>query len=139
MKSIIYGVLAGAGLITLYAITMTVLAKSFTAAIEQFQALWWLMLPLALGFGLQVGLFVKLRQKQQQRANGTLAAGGGSATVGMLACCSHHLADVLPFLGLSALSIFLLQYQIPILVFSIAVNFLGVLMMIKKLRSIYEN
>lgn len=134
MKNIFYGFLASLSLLLFYAVTMTVL-QSFPAAISQFQALWYLMLPLALGFGIQVGLFTKVRASLLNK--GCVAAGGASGTLGMLACCSHHLVDVLPILGLSATGLFLVQYQIPLLLISLAINLFGILFLLK--QSIYLN
>jgi len=58
----------------------------------------------------------------------------------MVACCAHHLADVLPFLGLAGVSIFLVRYQIPILLLSLAINIIGIAMMRKHLKMLdYEN
>ncbi len=52
--------MAGIALLLVYAVTMTLLSGTWVAAFEQFTALWWLMVPLAAGFGIQVGLYVRL-------------------------------------------------------------------------------
>ena len=114
------GVLAGIGLLALYAITMLTLS-GWRSAWAQFQALWYLMVPLAIGFGIQVGLYTKLRKNVA-----TVAAGGTSASAGMLACCAHHATDVLPILGLSATSTLIAQYQKPILLISLLINGIGI-------------
>ena len=105
------------------------LLSGFAAAIEQFQALWYLMVPLAVGFGIQVGLYAKLKQAIQQKTQGALAAGGTSAGVGMLACCAHHAADVLPVLGLSAAAMLIDRYQVPFLMASLLINLIGIAVM----------
>lgn len=133
--SFTYGTLASVGLLALYGLTMTALG-GFDAAISQFRALWYLMLPLAIGFGVQVGLFIKIKASIRQKSQAALATSGASASVGMLACCAHHATDVLPFLGLSAVSIFLAQYQVPILAASLAINAVGVFVMANHLRKI---
>lgn len=124
MKPYYYGFLAAFGLLGLYTATMTLLSN-FATAIEQFAALWFLYVPLAIGFGIQVGLYIRLKQAIQQKAQGALAAGGTSAGAGMLACCAHHATDVLPILGLSALAALIARYQIPILIISIGINIVG--------------
>jgi hypothetical protein len=87
------------------------------------------------GFGLQVGLFVHLRRLLSARAKGSAgaatAAGTGTSTVAMLACCAHHVADALPVLGLSGVAIFLNDYRLPVMVVGIAVNAAGVLFMLR--------
>jgi Cu+-exporting ATPase len=133
--SITYGALATVGLLALYGLTMTALG-GFDAAVAQFRALWYLMLPLAIGFGIQIGLYVKLKEAMKHRAKAALTAAGTSASVGMLACCAHHATEVLPFLGLSVVSIFLAQYQVPILGASLAINAVGIFVMASHVRKI---
>ncbi len=132
-QPIILGLLGGLSLFSVYGTTMTWLS-GFDAAVEQFQALWYLMVPLAIGFGIQVGLYTKLRQAIQQKAQGALAAGGTSAGVGMLACCVHHTTDVLPIVGLSALASLIGQYQKSILAVSILINIIGIGIMWQHVR-----
>lgn len=127
------GLLAGTGLLALYAVTMTVL-NGWAATVEQFTSLWYLMVPLAAGFGVQVGLYTTLKAAIRERSKGSLAAGGTSAGVSMLACCAHHATDVLPILGLSGASLFLLQFQKPILLASLGINALGIVVMFKHLK-----
>lgn len=130
------GSLASVGLLALYAVTMTLLS-GVDAAIEQFRALWYLMVPLAIGFGIQVGLYTKLKQRMKSLPagrQGMMVGSGTSASVGMLACCAHHATDVLPILGLSALATLLGQYQKPILIVSLIINLIGIGIMWKKTR-----
>ena len=137
-QPIILGLLGGLSLFSVYGTTMTWLS-GFDAAVEQFQALWYLMVPLAIGFGIQVGLYTKLRQAIQQKAQGALAAGGTSAGVGMLACCVHHTTDVLPIVGLSALASLIGQYQKSILAVSILINIIGIGIMWQHVRKTVLN
>lgn len=130
------GLLGTLGLLALYFLTMTLLTRSPQAAIEQFKNLWWIMLPLTAGFGIQLSLYTKLRQALQERAKRFVTASGATSAVGMLACCTHHLTDVLPLLGLSAVSIFLTQFQIPILIFSLLMNITGIVLIKRRLNSL---
>lgn len=124
------GVLAAGGLLALYAATMTIL-NGWAAMVEQFIALWYLMVPLAAGFGVQVGLYTRLR-----RGNAGVAAGGVSGGAAMLACCAHHATDVLPFLGLSGASLLLTQFQKPLLLVSLGINGLGIAVMLRHLKKL---
>lgn len=124
------GVLAAGGLLALYAVTMTIL-NGWQATVEQFGALWYLMVPLAAGFGIQVGLYTRLK-----RGHAGVAAGGVSGGAAMLACCAHHATDVLPFLGLSGLSLFLTQFQKPILLASLGINGIGIVVMLHHLKKL---
>lgn len=124
-KHVIVGGIASISLLLSYVIVMTLLGGP-TAAIQQFAALWYLMVPLAIGFGIQVAL------AQRLRALHTVSAGGASASVAMLACCAHHATDVLPILGLSAVSSLLGTYQKQILIISLFVNVLGIVFLVRK-------
>ena len=87
------------------------------------------------GFGIQVGLFVHVRRLVARRAArsaaGVTAAGTGTSTVAMVACCAHHVADALPVLGLSGAAIFLNDYRIPLMASGLAVNALGAAFMLR--------
>lgn len=122
--------LAALGLLALYAVTMTLLGGGISSAIAQFTQLWYLMLPLAIGFGIQVGLYAQLRA----RMAGLMVTSGSSAGVGMLACCAHHAADILPILGLSAAAAIVTQYQKPILLVSLLINGIGIAIMWRHLK-----
>ena len=134
-RNLVYGGLGTFALLSFYVVLMSLLGRSWQATWKQFVTLAWLMIPLALGFGVQVGMYSALRQAVQARTKGVLAAGGTSASAGMVACCAHHLADVLPFLGLSGISIFLIRYQVPILLLSLGINIVGIAVMYKHLRT----
>ena len=87
------------------------------------------------GFGLQVGLFIHVRRLAAKAAAGSAAgitaAGTGTSTVAMVACCAHHVADALPILGLSGAALFLNDYRIPLMASGLAVNALGVAFMLR--------
>ncbi len=118
------GFLAASGLFLFYALTMRFLAGSWDAAWWQFRRLWYLMLPLLAGFGVQIGLFSYIRFFSP--AGGKMAAASSAAsTVSMIACCAHHLTDVAPILGLSALSLWLVNFQTPLLAVGIVSNAAG--------------
>lgn len=89
------------------------------------------------GFGTQIGLFAYVRLLRRSMARESLAlAGAGTATssVSMLACCAHHLTDVLPVIGLSGLAIALNDFRTPLMVAGIAVNLAGIAIMVRELR-----
>ena len=96
---------------------------------------YWLALILA-GFGTQIALFVELRRRH--RANrGTAAAAGsgaGASAVGMVACCAHHVADIAPILGASGAATFFTDARVPIMAAGVAVNALGVVIAVRRLR-----
>jgi hypothetical protein len=55
-----------------------------------------------------------------------LAASTGTSTAAMLACCAHHVSDVLPFLGVSGAAVFLGANKTPLLWVGLAMNLAGI-------------
>jgi hypothetical protein len=95
----------------------------------------WFVGPIVLGFGIQVGLFVHLRRNLHARRGGAMAtASGGTSTAAMIACCAHHITDVLPLLGLSSAAVFLAQYKVPFMVVGIVSNAVGIAVMLRLIR-----
>ena len=129
-KNFFFGFLAGFSLLILYFFILT-LANSFSHAISQFSEMWYWILILAAGFGLQVGLYTFIREKLKTAPAGVLAASGGVSTGSMIVCCLHHLVDVLPILGLAAIAVFLIQYQVFFIVFGILTNLIGISIMLE--------
>ena len=121
------GFLAILGLFTLYAVTMTALS-GIEAAVEQFRVLWYLMLPLVIGFGIQVGLYRELRDRIRggNGARNVLVVTGANSTVAMISCCAHYLANILPLLGATGLLTLVGQYQIELFWVGLAANLLGI-------------
>src|SRR3989344_1380010 len=111
-KTVIFGVIGGLILLSFYFIILTLL-NSFSHALNEFIRLWYLMLPLVIGFSIQLSLFFYLKEFRLKNTamNSSMATTSGISTTSMIACCVHHVADVLPFLGLTAIALFLDKYQ----------------------------
>ena len=52
----------------------------------------------------------------------------------MLACCAHHLTDVLPVVGMAGAALFLNTYKTPLLWLGIAMNLGGVAYLLVQVR-----
>ncbi len=131
IRSIFYGLMAAVGLLAVYIVILTI-AQDFSHAKEQLAADAQFIFPIIFGFGVQIGLYVYWRglinDRREKQGSAALAAMSGSvSTVSMVACCAHHLTDVLPILGFSAATIFLAQYRLEFLVLAIASNLLGII------------
>lgn len=140
-KEIRNGIIAGVSLILFYFVIMTVSSASLSATLSQFKQLWYWMMALSLGFGIQVGLFTHLKIIINDRqivsgAGAVTATSSGTSAASMVACCAHHLSEVLPIIGLSGFSIFLTRYQVSIIVFGTAMNVLGIFYMLKTISKI---
>lgn len=55
-----------------------------------------------------------------------MEAPGGVSTLSMIVCCSHHLVEILPVIGLSAASVFLVKYQISFILIGVFSNLIGI-------------
>ncbi|MBI4330069.1 MAG: hypothetical protein HY673_02165 [Chloroflexi bacterium] len=129
----ITGILAGLALLGFYFLLLSV-ANSWEHALEQFAGMWYWIMALVTGFGIQVGLFSYARSyiKGAARAGATaeLAGTGTVSTGSMVACCAHHLSDVLPLLGISAALVFLDKYQFFFVVLGLVSNLVGITVML---------
>src|SRR3989338_5588796 len=123
LKPFFFGVAAGTALLSAYFILVSAL-NSKEHAVSEFIRLWPWMLSLSVGFGVQAGLFFRIREVVKTSVSGaaSVAASGSVSSVSMAACCAHHLADVLPFIGLSAFSFFLVRYQVVFLSIGVVSN-----------------
>ena len=133
-KFIIIGFVAGFSLLAVYFIVLSI-ANSFSHAIKQFSQIWYWILFLTVGFGLQVGLYffirASFRLKQMASPTAAVAASGGISTGSMIACCLHHLVDVLPLMGLAAAAVFLATYQLLFIIIGILSNLIGITIMLE--------
>jgi Cu+-exporting ATPase len=136
MKRII---LVGAGaallLLAFYSGILT-LSQGVDHAIQQSAKLWYWLLPLIVGFGVQAGLFDFIRRSLSKRraASASVATSGGISAGSMAACCAHHLSDVLPLLGLSGLAAFLVNYQVFFIVVGVMANIIGITIMLETIQ-----
>ncbi|MBI5755192.1 hypothetical protein HZA41_03175 [Candidatus Peregrinibacteria bacterium] len=99
---------------------------------------WFFLGPLFLGFGFQMFLFQKMRILMSHGANGVTGASVGMSGVSMAACCSHHLAEIFPILGVAGLAGVMTDYLDFFLGAGVLMNFFGAGYMLKKLRH-HEN
>src|SRR3989337_1220671 len=119
-------------------------AESPRHALEFFWQDRLLVIPILLGFGIQVGLYSVLKLQlylqnpsigpAQKTSSGapaaTMGAGGTTSTVAMVACCAHHAADVLPVLGLTAAAAFLAEYQQAFMLLGLGTTLIGIIVML---------
>ena len=133
LKPLLAGLGAVLGLLTIYLGIIT-LAQGWGHAIQQLREDRWFIGAISAGFGTQMGLFVYLRGLHAQTMARGVVASTGTSTVAMVACCAHHLADVLPILGLSGAAIFLNDYKLPLLWLGIVMNGAGIVYLLSQIR-----
>jgi len=130
-NSVIYGLLAGIGLLLFY-LSVVSFFQGIDFAFLNLRSLWYLIFPLAAGFGTQIGLYTSI--KHTAALTGTVAGTGGVSAGSMVACCSHFLLNVIPIVGISGLAVFLTAYQKWFLAIGIVSNIIGISVMIKHKR-----
>ena len=128
--------LAGSIALTLLYFGIVSLAESPGHALELFWEDRLIVLPIILGFGVQAALYTVLKKRlflpvADTGPSGALTgASGGMSTMAMVACCAHHVTDVLPILGLTAAATFLAEYRIAFMLVGLGTTLLGILFML---------
>ena len=133
-KSIFYGVLASLALIAFYFAVMLLFTRSLSAAASQAKDLLPWFTLLVIGFGTQFGLFTYLKGLIKSAPSVMTAANSGMSGFSMVACCAHHLTDVLPLFGLAGLSLFLTRYQVWFIGIGIISNFVGIIYLLRQIN-----
>jgi Cu+-exporting ATPase len=134
-RPLTFGVTASLALLALYFGALTLISR-WDFAVEQFASFWYFVLPLAIGFGLQIGLFVYLRQLTMLHHGGkVVAASGATSSAAMLSCCTHYLANVLPVIGAAGVVTMIAQYQVELFWLGLAFNAAGLGYIITKVMA----
>lgn len=122
-----FGLLAFGLLLALYFATLT-LVSGWQFTVSQFAEFWYYIVPLGAGFGLQVALYVRLRQllAHSTHARAMMAASGTTSSAAMVSCCAHYLVNIAPVLGASGLVTFASQYQVEFFWLGLAFNAAGI-------------
>ena len=120
------GVFASALILAFYFAILT-LVSGWRFAIEQFVEWWPFVVALAIGFGVQIALFVYLRRAFHAAASSkVVTATGATSTAAMVSCCTHYLVNLLPVLGATGLVSFVALYQAELFWLGIASNLAGI-------------
>ena len=135
-RSVAAGVVATLALAGFYAAVVAGASGSVEHLVDQALADWYLLGLIMTGFGVQVALLAELRRRHRLHAQAMAAsgAGAGASTAGMIACCAHHLADLVPFLGATGVATFLTDWRVTFMVVGIGVNAVAVAIAARRLR-----
>lgn len=128
--------LAGSGFLTLLYFGLVSWAEGYQHATDLFWEDRWIVVPIILGFGVQMALYIILKKQlfvpiAHTGSSGALTGtSGGMSTAAMVACCAHHVTDVLPILGLTAAATFLAEYRIAFMLVGLGTTMVGIIMML---------
>jgi len=128
--------LAGSTFLTGLYLSLVSWAESFQHALEYLWQDRWIVFPIILGFGLQVALYFILKKRLFIPVDSSVPSGvmtgtsGVTSTIAMTACCAHHVADVLPILGLTAAATFLAEYRTAFMLVGLGTTLVGIMVML---------
>lgn len=131
-KSIRNAGIATLALLGVYIVIVS-LVSGWDFMLDQFSQFWYFVLSLAIGFGIQVGLYSYLKNVIQHNISSrVLAVSGTTSTAAMISCCAHYLVNLLPILGTVGIITVISQYQVQFFWVGLVFNFAGILYMLNK-------
>ncbi len=104
-----------------YVVVLTV-AAGVGHLVEQVSVDWLWLTLLIPGFGLQVMLVIEMRRLHGTGWGGA-GVGSASSAAGMVACCAHHLAEIVPVVGLTGFAGFLTAWKPWLLGVGLAITY----------------
>jgi P-type Cu+ transporter len=139
VKSLSWGMVAFVLMLAVY-FGVVSLVSGWDFTLEQFADFWYFIIALALGFGIQVGLYIYLRQLvgRQKMSGKMVAASGTTSTAAMISCCAHYLANILPVLGVTGFITLVAQYQVQLFWLGLAFNLAGILYIAPKVIKAFK-
>lgn len=137
-RPIVMGFVATAGLMAFYVVVVRVGSGSAEHLWSLMAEDAWFVAAITTGFGIQIGLFTHLRRAMKaahgRMSTAVAATGTGGSTVAMVACCAHHLADIMPLAGMTAASLLLSEYKRPLMTVGLVATAIGILWMLWQIR-----
>jgi len=110
-----------------------IVSSDWSFVLEQFSLYWYFVIALAVGFGIQVGLYSYLKVAASGRV---LAVSGTTSTAAMVSCCTHYLVNLLPVLGAVGFITLVAQYQVELFWLGLVFNFAGIIYMVSQIRKL---
>lgn len=135
IKPMFYGVLASIILLGIYFAVLT-LVSGWDFTQSQFSSFWYFIVSLAVGFGVQIGLYTHLKGliKEMHGESAIVGVTGATSTAAMISCCAHYLANILPILGVTGFLAVVGQYQIELFWLGLVSNVAGIIYIGSKLK-----
>lgn len=140
-KHYIYGIAASIVMLAFYIGIMLIFNPLYYVIEDIISKFVWFSILITL-FGVQIGLITYIRNINNKRrmSKSQTALSGGISTTSMLACCIHHVTDFIPLIGVSAFTVFLVEFQLYFLIIGILFGVLSVLNIMIHIQkhSVYE-
>ncbi len=134
-RSIRHGLIALVAMALFYVVVVRAASGSWNHLADQLRQDRYYLAAILVGFGTQVALVSELRHRHRHGRGAALTAGvgAGASTAGMIACCAHHLAELLPVIGAASAAGFLTDYRIPFMLVGITINAVAVVLVARRL------
>ena len=128
------GIIATLILLIVY-VTIVSLVSGWNFMLIQLQIYWYFVLSLAIGFGIQVGLYSYLKNAiaNTNTSGRVLAVSGTTSTAAMISCCAHYLVNLLPILGTVGIVTVISQYQVQFFWVGLVFNLIGIIYMASRI------
>ena len=135
IKILLKGFVATASLLLVYFVIVSAIS-GFKFALSQFGSYWYFLISLAVGFGIQIGLYFYLKQlvrnSTMTMSGKTVAVTGTTSTLAMISCCAHYPVNIVPILGIAGALSVIAAYQVQIFWIGLAFNIFGILFISNK-------
>lgn len=131
-RSFIFGAIGTAILLGIYFGIISAIS-GWAFARSQFFDFWYFIITLAIGFGVQIGLYTYLKNVIKEKAASTagaksaLAVSGTTSTIAMISCCAHYLVNLIPIIGIAGAVSIIAQYQTELFWVGIVANLAGII------------
>ena len=128
--------LLGSTLIAAIYFGILIWAQGRDSALDIFVSNRGYVMSIWISFGFQAALYSILRFRlfvpstPVARTGAVMGTSGGTSVTAMVACCLHHVTDVLPILGVSAAATFLTRYQRHFMLVGLGMNLIGIAIML---------
>ncbi|MFH0804005.1 MAG: hypothetical protein V1896_00155 [Candidatus Zambryskibacteria bacterium] len=136
LKILRSAIVAAALLLSVYFVLVG-LISGMKFALSQFETYWYFLIGLAIGFGVQMGLYLYLRQlvknSDMKMGGKTVAVTGTTSTLAMISCCAHYLANIVPILGIAGALAIVAQYQVEIFWVGLVFNLFGIAFIVNRI------
>jgi len=131
MKKVRNGVVASILLLIFYFL-INYISSGYEGVIWNFKKYWPYIIVIDAGFGIQIALYTHIRAFHQSCKSLTTS---GISAGSMIACCFHHVTDIIPIAGIG-LSFALTAYTEFFMLIGVLSSIIGILLM---LSTIQEN
>jgi P-type Cu+ transporter len=139
MRPALYGIAGTTALLGVYFSIIT-LVSGWTFAMNQFLQFWYFVVSLAVGFGMQIGLYTYLKNAvhKPNSSGKVLAVSGTTSTGAMISCCAHYLVNILPVIGVTGFVSIISQYQMELFWIGLLFNVAGILYIGNKVMKLHR-